>query len=93
MTAPFAEFHKFRQDLLDRRCASMHHVIIDARQLLDPKRDWHLRIDKGAEFLGDLPVYHLYGADLNDLDSVHRTKACRLQVKDHIGIMVQTLSL
>ena len=83
--APFAEFHKLRQDRLDRRCGH-DHLIIDAGQFLNPKRDWNLRINKGAEFIGDFPVYNLYCADLNDL-ILYAGKACRLQVKDHKGIM------
>ena len=41
--------------------------VVDAGQLLDPERDRHLGIDKGAEFIRDLSIYHLDGTDLDDL--------------------------
>ena len=41
--------------------------VVDAGQLLDPKRDRHFRVDKGAEFIRDLTIYHFDGTDLDDL--------------------------
>ena len=40
-----AEFHKFRKNVCNDRCIN-HHGIIDRRQLLNPKRNRHLWIDK-----------------------------------------------
>ena len=86
--ASFREFQEFRQDFFDCR-GVQYHVVVDTGQLLDAVRDRHFRIDKGAEFIGDLAVYHFDSTDLDDL-VCHRTETGRLQVEDYIGIL-QTL--
>ena len=70
--ASFRKFQELRQDFFDCRSVE-HHVVVDAGQLLDPIRDRHFRVDKGAEFIRDLTIYHFDGTDLDDL-VCHRTE-------------------
>ena len=44
-----------------------HHAVVDAGQLHHLGRDGHGRVHKGVERLGDLPVFHSNGADLDEL--------------------------
>ena len=59
-----------------------HHAVVDAGQLHHLGRDGHGRVHKGVERLGDLPVFHSNGADLDEL--VHLgVQAGGLGVKHH----------
>ena len=88
--ASFRKFQELRQDFFDCRSVE-HHVVVDAGQLLDPIRDRHFRVDKGAEFIHDLTIYHFDGTDLDDL-VCHRTETGCLQVEDYIGILQALIS-
>ena len=46
--------------------ARKHHVVVDAGQLLNLKRNRHIRVYKGAEFVRDHALFHLDRTDLND---------------------------
>ena len=65
----FAEFHKFREDLFDRRCVN-DHIIPYARKLLDLIWDWFFRVYKRGEAVYDLSVFYLYRTDLYDLTGI-----------------------
>ena len=79
------KFKELRKDRLDRRI--LHdHLVGDACQVRDLKGDRPLRIDKGAEPVHDLAVYHLDRADLDD-PVADRAESRRLNVKDDICIL------
>ena len=67
------------------------HLIRNAGQLGNTKRDWNLGIHKCTEPLCYLPVLYLHRAYLNNL-ILNRTKARRLQIEYYIDI-VQGLPL
>ena len=75
------KFQKLWQDLFNHRRIH-HHVIIDAGQFFNSKRNRHLWIDKGRKTVCDFSVFHFNRADLDD-PVIHRTKAGSLQVKHH----------
>ena len=76
----FAEFHKLRQNLPDQRCVH-HHVVTDACQFLNIKRNRNLRIHKRRKPLRDRSVLHFYRTDFDNLIFLW-AKAGRLQIKD-----------
>ena len=84
-----AELQKPGQNLLNRGL-SHDHLVIDAGQLLDFKRNRRLRIHKNAEFIRDLAFFHTDGSDL-DNPVILRTEACGLNIKDHVRV-IQALS-
>ena len=84
------EFQKLREHRLDIR--RIHdHLIRNAGQLGDAKRDWDLGIYECAEPLCYLPVLYLHRAYLYNL-ILNRAKARRLQIEYYIDI-VQRLPL
>ena len=82
--AALAEFQKLRQDHVDLRCRE-DHVVVDARQLLNLKRDRHIRVDKGTELIGDHALFYLHRTDLDDLIFL-RAKAGGLDIEHHKGV-------
>ena len=65
----FAEFHKFREDLFDRRRVN-DHIIPYARKLLDLIWDRFFRVYKRGKAVYDLSVFYLYRTDLYDLTGI-----------------------
>ena len=82
--AALTEFKKLRQDHVNLRCRK-HHVVVDARQLLNLKGNRYIGVDKGTEFVSNDPLLHLDRTDLNDL-VLFRTETGGLNIKDHKGI-------
>ena len=85
-----AKFQKLRQNHIDLR--RVHDILIpDTCQLLDFKRNGHIRIDKSGKTIHDLSAGHLYRTDLNDT-IVHWGKSGSLDIKYYI-ILMQSLPL
>ena len=84
------KFQELRKHRLNPRRVH-HHLVGNAGQLSDAKRNGHARIHKGAEPVCDLAAFHLHRADFNDL-VLDGAESCSLQVEDHIG-PVQGLTL
>ena len=84
------KLQKLRQNHIDLR--RVHDILIpDTCQLLNFKRNGHIRIHKGGKTIHDLTAGHLYRTDLND-PVIHGGESCGLDIEHHI-ILVQTLSL
>ena len=84
------ELQKLRQDHIDLR--RVHDILVpDTGQLLDFKRNGHIRIDKGGEPIHDLAAGHLHRTDLDD-PVIHRGESRGLDIKYHI-VLMQTLPL
>ena len=60
------KFEKLRQDRLDIR-RFHNHVIGNARQVRNFKRNRHFRIDKCTEFVSNHSIFHLYSTNLDNL--------------------------
>ena len=85
-----AKIHKTWQDLCN--ILRINDILItDAGQFGNTERNWFFRIDKLGKTFRDLPANDLDRSDLYDV-IIFCMKSCRLQVKDHIGI-IQTLVL
>ena len=84
-----AELQEPGQNLFDRRLLH-HHLVADARQLLDLEGNRRPGIHKGAEPVRDLPLFHADRADLNDT-VILGAKTRGLDVEDHIS-RVQALA-
>ena len=82
--AALTEREELRQDHVNLRCRK-HHVVVDPGQLLNLKRNRHIRVYKGAEFVRDHALFHLDRADLNDPVFL-RAEAGGLDIKHHEGI-------
>ena len=81
----FYKFQELRQDGLNIRRVH-NHLVRDTGQLRDLERDRHSRIHESTELVRNLSLFHLHGADLDDL-ILNRAEARRLKIKDHIGII------
>ena len=69
-----------------KRRGVANHLVIDARQLRDERRDRHLRIDQRMEFAGDLTVAHAICPDLSHARR-RRPDTGRLEIEhDKLGI-------
>ena len=87
---PLAEAEKLRQHALDLLRVD-HHIVLDARQLLDLERDRHLRIDEHRKAVYDLTAADLHRADLYD-SVFHWGKARGLDIEHH-EILAEILPL
>ena len=61
----FTEFYEFRKHFLYRLCIDNHGIIYSC-QLLNPERNWNLRIYKARKTVNTSSVLILYCSNLND---------------------------
>ena len=78
---PLAKSQKLRQYRLNLGGAH-HHIVRNACQFLDFKRNGHFRIHKAGKAVHNLSPADLYRANLNDA-VLHRGKPCGLKIKHH----------
>ncbi len=79
-----AKLQKLRQYFIDFGVRK-YHIVIDACKLLDLKRNGHVRIHKGAEFIRNDPINYLYRSDFDDPVSGRTEPSC-LDIKYYIGV-------
>ncbi len=85
-----AKLQKLRQYFIDFRVRK-NHIVIDTCKLFHLKRNGHIGIYKGAEFIRNIPVNHPNRSDFDDPVS-GRAKACCLDIKYYIGIRQALIS-